>query len=266
MSTNANSDIPRDLMARYLVALADDELVLGHRDSEWTGHGPILEEDIAFSNIAQDELGHALALFTIAAELGGMSPDTMAFGRPWQDFRCCRFVEYPKGDFAYTVVRQFFFDAAEQVRMKSHEQSSFEPLRDVSAKILAEEGYHLMHSRGLFERLGDSTDESRRRMQEAVSLAFPQALGLFEEMDGEQDLVRAGAVSASRVLQHAWLNDVVPVVSGVGLAAPVRKGSEGYMLDCSPEEGGRKGNHTAELALLVQDLQQVYQSVPGAKW
>lgn len=266
MPTNANPDMPRDAMVRYLVALADDELVLGHRDSEWTGHGPILEEDIAFSNIAQDELGHALALFTIAAELGGGSPDAMAFERPWQEFRCCRFVEYPKGDFAYTVVRQFFFDAAEQVRMKSHEQSSFEPLRDVSAKILAEEGYHLMHSRGLFERLGDATDESRKRMQEAVSLAFPQALGLFEEVEGEQDLVRSGAVSASRVLKDAWLDEVLPVVTGARLAAPVQKGSKGYVFDCSPEEGGRKGNHTAALAPLVQDLQQVYQSVPGAKW
>src|SRR5512135_1792438 len=106
-------------LERFILSLADDELILGHRDSEWTGYGPILEEDIAFSNIAQDEIGHSLVWYTLYRDLTDVEPDAMGFRRSWNDFRCCRFVEYPKGDFGYTVVRQYLFDVAEQVRLES---------------------------------------------------------------------------------------------------------------------------------------------------
>src|SRR3970040_160956 len=117
--TGISPNIPRHPLLKLLVALADDELMLGHRNSEWTGHSPILEEDIAFSNIAQDELGHSLVWYTLYEQLTGKSPDSMAFERGWQDFSCCRFVTYPRGDFAYTVVRQYLFDEAEYVRLSS---------------------------------------------------------------------------------------------------------------------------------------------------
>ncbi|MEX1140431.1 MAG: 1,2-phenylacetyl-CoA epoxidase subunit PaaC [Bacteroidota bacterium] len=246
----------------YLTSLADDELVLGHRDSEWTGYAPILEEDIAFSNIAQDELGHSLAFYTLAEKLGNSSPDTMAFDRPWQKFFCCRFVQYPKGDFAYTVMRQFLFDSAERVRMKSLGSSTYEPLRDCSSKILAEEAYHLMHTQALIERLGDATEESHNRMQSAAAAAFPQSLGMFEDFEGEDELVKQGIIVPSKDLKAEWLSFVVPLLERASLKLPVR----GLEPDCIPDLGGRRGKHTEHLAHVVADLQKVYQMAPGANW
>lgn len=246
----------------YLISLADDELVLGHRDSEWTGYAPILEEDIAFSNIAQDELGHSLALYTLAEALGSPSPDAMAFERSWKQFRCCRFVQYPKGDFAYTVMRQFLFDSAEQVRMKSLASSTHEPLRDCAAKILAEEAYHLMHSQALIERLGDATEESHMRMQTVATAAFAQALGMFEEFEGEEELIKQRVIVPSKTLKDEWLSTVIPILTKATLKLPIR----GIVPECVPDLGGRKGTHTEHLSHLVADLQKVYQMAPGANW
>lgn len=255
-----------DSLISYLTALADDEFILGHRDSEWTGYAPILEEDIAFSNIAQDEIGHALALYELAQSLGGKHPDAMGFERPWKEFACSRFVTYPKGDFAYTVVRQYLYDAAEQVRMKAHAASAFVPLRNLSEKILAEEAYHLMHSKGLVERLGNATEESHRRMQAAVDTAFPQALGLFEPVQGTEKLVEAGVARPESELMHAWLEAVVPTLESSGLQSPVRIKGSTYELSCKPGYGGRVGNHTEHLEQIVADLQQVYKMAPGGNW
>lgn len=259
-------NLAKTALISFLTALADDELILGHRDSEWTGHAPILEEDIAFSNIAQDEIGHALALYTLAQELGGKHPDAMAFERPWKEFLCSRFVTYPKGDFAYTVVRQYLHDEEEQVRMRSLASTSVGPLRELSEKILAEESYHLMHSKGLVERLGNATEESHRRMQSAVDAAFPQALGLFEPAPGSDKLVKDGVIRPESELLNAWLDQVVPTLESSGLHPPVRKMGSGYEPACKPEEGGRTGNHTEHLEQVVKDLQQVYKMAPGAQW
>ena len=126
-------------LQEFLFSLADDELVLGHRDAEWTGHAPILEEDIAFSNIAQDEMGHALVWYTMLQGMTGLTPDQMAFERDAAEFRCCRFVTYPRGDFAYTVIRQYLFDEAERIRLISLGSSTHSGIRAASAKLLAEE-------------------------------------------------------------------------------------------------------------------------------
>ncbi len=264
--TGISPNIPRDPLLKLLVALADDELILGHRDSEWTGHAPILEEDIAFSNIAQDEIGHSLALLTLHSELTGKSPDTMVFERPWQEFTCCRFVAYPKGDFAYTVVRQYLFDEAEQVKMNSFQESSFEPLRGLSKKILAEEAYHLMHTRGLVVRLGDATEESHRRMQQAAIDAFPQALGMFETLAGESDLVKAGVVRPSDSLRQQWLERVVPTLTDSTLKTEARQSNGTWSIQCKPDNGGRTGNHREDVKQLVSDLQSVYRTAPGPGW
>lgn len=259
-------NIPRDPLLKFIVALADDELILGHRNSEWTGHAPILEEDIAFSNIAQDELGHSLALFALHSEIAGITPDTMVFERAWQDFTCCRFVTYPKGDFAYTVTRQYLFDEAEQVRMKSLLESSFEPLRGLAHKILAEEAYHLMHSKGLVVRLGDATEESHQRMQRAVADAFPQALGMFEKISGEEELVKAGVIKPSDSLLQTWLGQVVPTLTDSTLKPEALESSGNWKMQCIPDNGGREGRHTDHLKQLVADMQSVYQTAPGSGW
>ena len=248
---------PPESLRRLLLAMADDELMLGHRDSEWTGHAPILEEDIAFSNIAQDELGHALIWYTLHEQLSGQPPDAMAFERTWNAFTCCHLVTYPKGDFAYTVVRQYLFDEAEQVRLASLAGSSHTLLRDVAGKILREEAYHLMHVRGLVARLGDATEESHGRMQTAVTAAYPQALGLFELLEGEDDLVRNGVFPGMEVLRREWQERVAPVLAAATLTIPA---------NATPDTGGRTGRHTPDLLSLVDDLQRVYRLVPGGRW
>jgi len=258
--------LPREQLLCYILAMADDELMLGHRNSEWTGHSPILEEDIAFSNIAQDELGHSLVWYTLYEQLTGKSPDSMAFEREWQDFSCCHFVTYPRGDFAYTVVRQYLFDEAEHVRLSSFGRSSFPTFHDIAGKLLREEAYHLMHIKGLVTRLGDATDESRRRMQAALDAAFPQSLGIFEKLGGEDALVTAGLFPGNDVLQREWLQRVVPVFASASLKPPVSTQNGTLSINCTPDLGGRQRKHTEHLNQLVDDLQLVHRIAPGAKW
>jgi ring-1,2-phenylacetyl-CoA epoxidase subunit PaaC len=261
-----NEGFPAEAAQTLLLALADDELILGHRDSEWTGHGPLLEEDIAFSNISQDELGHALVWYRLYEQLTGKTPDAMAFTRQWTEYTCCHFVAYPKGDFAYTVVRQYLFDVAEQVRLSSFAQSTYLPIKEASAKILREEAYHLMHTQGLLERLGDSTEESHRRMQAAVDAAFPQALGMFEALEREEELIASGVCVANAALQKEWLARVVPVLQGATLTVPVKEQNGTFAISLAPDFGGRRKMQTEHLKQLVGDLQSVYQIAPGAKW
>lgn len=255
------NEIPAGLspepLLRLLVAMADDELALGHRNAEWTGHAPILEEDIAFSNIAQDELGHALAWYSLHERLGGRPPDFMGFERSWRDFTSCRFVTYPKGDFAYTLVRQYLFDEAEQVRLAAFGLSSFPAFREIAGKLIREEAYHLIHVKGLVSRLGDATEESHRRMQSAVDTALPQALGLFERLEGEDLLVEGGVFPGNAALQQAWTARVTPVLEAASLKLPP---------DPTPDLGGRRGSHTPDLQQLVDDMQKVYRLAPGGRW
>jgi ring-1,2-phenylacetyl-CoA epoxidase subunit PaaC len=266
MNSSAHLNSSSEALSELLVALADDELILGHRDSEWTGHSPILEEDIAFSNLAQDEIGHALVWLSINESIGGKSPDWMGFERKWNDFTCSHFVQYPKHDYAYTVVRQFLFDAAERIRLQSLKQSSFQPIKEAAKKILREEHYHLLHSQGLVERLGGATEESHRRMQEAVDAAFPQSLGLFEPLVHEGDLVKGSGMKPSSELQEEWLGYVVPILESATLLLPTKKSNGKFIAVCAPEYGGRSKQHTPHLQSLVADMQSVYQIAPESKW
>lgn len=253
-------------LEQFILSLADDELILGHRDSEWTGYAPILEEDIAFSNIAQDEIGHSLVWYTLYQDLTGLDPDTMVFKRSWNDFTCCRFVEYPKGDFGYTVVRQYLFDIAEQVKLESFSKSSFEPLAQIADRLLKEEAYHRLHSETLLERLGNATAESSQRMQAAIDLAFPQSLGMFEPVESESDLIKGTVFLGSAEISNKWLDIVAPKFASVDLKLPVTDENGVFKLRCVPEFGGRRGNHTNHLKTLVDDLHKVYSLAPEAKW
>lgn len=255
--TDRHAPAAREPLLRLLLAMADDELMLGHRNAEWTGHAPILEEDIAFSNIAQDELGHSLAWYTLHESLTGRTPDAMAFERPWSGFTCARFVTHPRGDFAYTVMRQYLFDEAEQVRLRALASSSWAPLRDLAGKVLREEAYHLLHVKGLVTRLGTATQESRSRMSAALAVAYPQALGLFEPLEGEEELAGSGVFPGMQAIEHDWKERVHAVLATAGMQEPG---------DAVPDRGGRRGAHGPHLEALVDDLQQVYRLAPGADW
>lgn len=239
-----------------LFQLADDELVIGHRDAAWTGHGPILEADIAFSSMAQDELGHAQVYYGLLHDLGETEPDRLAFLRAAADFRCAQLVELPNGDWAFSSVRQFLYDAAETVRLAALAGSSFAPLAQAARKFAGEEKYHLLHGRTWMQQLGQAGGESRVRLQAALDQAYPYALGLFEPTDAEAALAARGLKPPEAELQGHWEALTRPVLAEAGLTPP----------KAAPVYGGRRGQHTPHLAALLADMQLVFRSDPEASW
>jgi ring-1,2-phenylacetyl-CoA epoxidase subunit PaaC len=243
-------------LAVYLLAMADDELILGHRNSEWCGHAPILEEDIAFANIALDEIGHAVVWYRLLADLRGEDretyPDQLVYFRDADEFRSAAIAELPKGDWAFTVVRQYLFDAFEVVHLERLAASTYLPLAQAAAKIRTEEMYHLRHTKAWVRRLGLGTDESRRRMQAALDELFPYALQLFEPT---QDVL-AEMVPRVRELRDAWQADVLPYLRESGLAVPPE----------TPRPASSRWQHTHHLTALLDELQSVARLVPGARW
>jgi ring-1,2-phenylacetyl-CoA epoxidase subunit PaaC len=240
-----------------LFRLADDELVIGHRNSEWTGLGPIIEADIALSSMAQDEIGHAQAYYRLLHDLGRPDPDTLAFLRGPEEFRCASVAALPRGDWAFSITRQFLYDAAESVRLKALAVCSYRPLAELARKIAGEEKYHLLHGRTWVTKLGQGTDESRSRMQTALDAAFPHALGLFEPTKHDRAIAAMGLQPPESALRDRWGDVVEPVLAEAGLTAP--SGVE-------PVYGGRAGRHPPELAELLEAMQKVYRIDPAAKW
>ncbi len=246
----------REAVGNLLLAMADEEVLIGHRDSEWVGHAPILEADIAIASIAQDEIGHAILWYSLLQELGWPDPDRMAYFRDPPEFRNATLVELPRGDWAFTVVRQFLFDFAEKVRLEALMGSAWTPLAEAAAKVRREETYHLMHSRAWIARLGDATEESHQRMQAALDLAWPHALGLFEPAPGEALRVAEGIQPPEAELRARWEAEVRPILEAASLVIP----------QAEPIYGGRAGRHTEHLASLLADFQLVARSGLGETW
>lgn len=249
----------RDAMKDMLLRMADDVLILAHRHSEWTGLGPLLEEDIAFSSIAQDKLGHAQALYAILHEhFEGDEPDVMAFGRPEQQIRCCHLVELPNGEYDFSLIRHFLFDAAEFIRWSALVESSFEPLAKLALKIRGELKYHLYHAQTWIIQLGaQGSEESRARMQTAIRMAWPYALGIFEKREGDTGLVAEGVFPGEDELRTRWLAFVGSVLDKASLDLPA---------DASAILGGRDGYHTEYLGPLLDEMTEVYRQDPSAQW
>lgn len=243
-------------LIRKLTALADDEIILAHRDSEWTGHAPILEEDIALANIAQDELGHASLYLELRRALDGSDPDRLAFFRDADGFTNVRLVELPKGDWAFTMLRQFLFDAYETLWLEAARASAYAPLAEVAAKALREERFHLQHTALWVERLALGTDESRRRTQHALNELWPFAGQLFQPVLDEEGLVEAGILPDLAGVRARWEALVVPHLTGkCGLALPV----------APTDAAGGRDTHTEHLAPLLMEMQSVARAVPNAE-
>ncbi|KAA3647917.1 MAG: phenylacetate-CoA oxygenase subunit PaaI [Chloroflexi bacterium] len=246
-------------LAKYLIAIGDDELVLAHRDSEWCGHAPILEEDIAFANISLDEIGHARLWYEIAAELLGEDkatyPDQLAFFRSASQFHSIQMNSLPNGDWAFTMLRQFLFDSAEVPRLEGLVESSHKPLAEAAVKIRNEEIYHLRHTSAWVKRLGLGTEESNRRMQVALDELWSYAQQLFLPIDGEVDLVAAGLVPDSAEIKSAWLESVVPSLEQADLIIP----------DEGPPPRDRSVQ-TQHLAHLITEMQSVARLEPQGRW
>ena len=242
-----------------LYKMADDLLIIGHRNSEWTGLGPILEEDIAFSSMAQDKIGQSQALFQLLHELGEQEPDIVAFTRNAKQFHNAQFVELPNGDYDFSLMRHFLYDVADQLRFEMLANSSYEPLAKVARKIKGELKYHVFHANTWIVKLGSANEESKARMQTALNDAWNYALGLFEEGDFENDLKNEGVFAGEVALKQLWLETITPTLTKATLTIPRENTWE-------PKLGGRQGIHTEHLEPLVEEMSEVFRVDPSAEW
>jgi ring-1,2-phenylacetyl-CoA epoxidase subunit PaaC len=223
---------PNQSRAQTLLDIADDELVLGWRNSEWTGIAPFLEEDVAFSSIAQNEIGHARALYSLAAEELGTTADELAFDREPDEYRCAQLVELKRLDWAPTIARHYLYETADAVRVEALKASNEADLAGLVAKIDREETYHRMHAEMWVDRL-QATEEGARRLREAVEELWPYALGVLD------DELRAGWTE--RIGTRLWFE--------LPAAEPIER-----------------GEHTDDLRELWEEMTMVRRSVPGATW
>lgn len=250
----------KQALSQKLLAMADDELILAHRNSEWCGHAPILEEDIAFANIAQDELGHAGLWYGLLQALDGSDPDRLVFFREAREYRNVRMVELPNDDWALSMLRQYLFDSYELVLLERLVQSALPPLAQAAAKARREEIYHLRHTRTWVQRLGLGTEESRRRMQDALDTLWPHTAQLFAPLPAEERLVQADIIPPPRQLEEQWRETVLPFLEESGLALDKAQKAS------ATGDAASRDQHTEHLARLLEELQSVARLDPEASW
>ena len=245
----------KDLLYR----IADDQLILGHRNSEWTGMGPLLEEDIAFSSMAQDKLGQSLALYTLLQKLGEPAPDTVAFMRNSAEFHNCIFVELPNGEYDFSLIRHFLYDTGLALRFQMLTASTFQPLAELATKIRGELRYHTLHANTWITQLGSATPESIRRLQSSLEYALPYALGMFETSPLENELIAEGIFPGEDVLRNQWKGKIENIIGQTQLNLPAWETVQGVT-------GGRTGKHSEHLQPLLDEMSEVFKIDPSAEW
>lgn len=244
---NDQGRMTNDLIAQKVLEYADDSIILGHRNSEWAGHAPILEEDIGFTNLALDELGHAQLWYVLYQELTGTELDRMMYFRQADGWRNTQFVELPKGDWAFSMLRQYLFDVYENVLLPHLINSSDARVAEIAAKIRSEEIYHLRHTSNWVKRLGLGTDESQTRMQRALDALWGPTQQLFVPLDGESELVAEKVVPEIELVRQHWAEMAGSHLAASGLRVPE---TENAVL-------GSREQHSGHLTELLEDLQQV---------
>lgn len=243
----------------YTLRLADNALILGHRLSEWCGHAPALEEDLALANMALDLIGQARSLYTYAGETErkGRDEDALAYRRDVSDFGNVLLVERPNGDFAATIVRQLLYAAFAHPYFEALTRSKDATLAAIAAKAVKEMAYHLRHASEWTIRLGDGTDESRARVQEALDELWPFAGELFEVDDIERALIEAGIAADPVAIRLVWERTVDEVLREATLTRP----RASWM-----QTGGRTGKHSEHLGHILAELQFLQRAYPDARW
>jgi ring-1,2-phenylacetyl-CoA epoxidase subunit PaaC len=243
----------------YALRRGDDALILGHRLSEWTGHAPILEEELALANIALDLIGQARALYAYAAEREDptRTEDHYAYLRDAPQYRNLLLAELPNGDFAFTIVRQFFYAAFAHVYWQAMTRSADETLAAIAARSEKECAYHLRHASEWLIRLGDGTNESHRRAQDAVDALWPYTGEMFDTDPTEQALITEGIAADPVPLHTAWTATIDRVLDTAILTKP----AGAWM-----QNGGRAGRHTEHLGHLLAEMQHLQRTYPGATW
>ena len=248
-------DATRSALAELLLAVADDEFVIGFWDSEWTGIAPMLEEDVATSSIAQDEIGHARALYELLATLTDDDPDRIAYGREPDGYRHAALLDHARGDWAFSVARRYLYETADAVRLTALASSSYEPLALLAGKMRREETYHLLHTDAWLRRLAGAPDVAER-LADALRTLWPDAQEIFAPLAGEEVLDREGILPTPlRALHADWARQVRPVLEPI----------TGPLLDAAPTLDGRE-RHGDDFRWLHGEFTMVARQEAGATW
>jgi ring-1,2-phenylacetyl-CoA epoxidase subunit PaaC len=249
----------RNALSLLLLAMADDEFVIGFSDSEWTGIAPLLEEDVAMSSLAQDELGHAQALYALLAEVidDGRDADAIAYDRPVEGYYHARLLDHPRGDWADTIARRYLYDTADAIRLDALAASSFRPLRELVAKLRREERYHRMHVAAWLERLAAGGAEPRERLLMALERLAPDASTVLAPLPNDLSLVMAGIADATGdELDARWRAAIGPVFERLDLPMPPPVA----------DPASARSNHSDAFRWLWSEFTAVRSSDPGATW
>ena len=246
-------------LVEYLLRLGDDSLIIGHRLSEWCGHGPILEEDIAMTNLSLDFIGQAAEIFKYAGDVEGKgrTEDDLAYLRFDKDYKNALLVEQPNGDFGMTMMRQFIFDAYRLPLYSRLVNSNDAQLAAIAAKSLKETKYHFKHSSEWVIRLGDGTEESHQRIQESLDTLWRYAAELLYNDEVDAELIANGTIPSMEGLELEWKQNIDTVLKEATLTIPTNNWTH---------EGGRKGMHSEHLGYILAELQYMQRAYPGLEW
>lgn len=259
----AANNLPIDTqkaLIEYLLRLGDNSLILGQRLSEWCGHAPAIEEEVALMNVGLDLIGQARNWLEYAARLegAGCDADQLAYLRDAHQFRNLLLVEQPNGNFADTMARQYFFDAWHSLTLEALTTSSQTDIADIAAKSLKEAKYHLRRSREWVIRLGDGTELSQDRMQQAIDNLWSYTGELFEMDELEAKLVALGIAADQHLIKERWREEVSQTMESATLEQP---DPDAYM-----HQGGKQGVHTEKLGFLLAEMQFLQRAYPNATW
>lgn len=243
----------------YLLRLGDSDLILSHRLSQWVGHAPAIEEELALGNIALDLLGQAQLWLSLAAQTAndGRDADQLVYLRDAGEYRNILLVEQLNGDFAHTMTRQFFFDSFHQLLLGALTQTSNGSVAAIAAKSLKEVNYHLRRSRDWVITLGDGSDESHDRMTKAVDNLWSYTGELFQMDSIDEALIATGVAVDLAPLREPWLRDIATTFAAAALAIPQNDWAQ---------RGGKRGVHTEHLGFLLAEMQFLQRAYPNATW
>jgi ring-1,2-phenylacetyl-CoA epoxidase subunit PaaC len=273
-------------LVTVVTPLADDELILGHRNSEWTGYAPHIEEDVAFSSIAQDEIGHAAALYGLIGEITGDDPNRLALGRQQHEYLNALLCERPNKDWAFTLARHWLYDTADNIRLEALEHSAEPRLAAVVRKIRREERYHTLHATTWIKRVARGPVEARTKLVEAISDSFDDAVALFEPLEHEDEIVGTGILPvASDELRRTFLDRTATALDELGYPTHVHAraderadfvaSSSGDLIADQepaatepppPPRRAKRGQHSADFHTLWDVMTRTYRENPGATW
>ena len=275
-----------EALVSLITALADDELIIGHRHSEWTGFAPHIEEDVAFSSIAQDEIGHAAAYYSLIAEATDASPDRMALGRDPHDYRHAVLCERPNRDWSYSLVRHWLYDTADDVRLEPLQESADAGLAALATKMRREERYHLLHANAWIKRVAEGPVEGRTRLIDALGQCFPEALELFDSLELEDSILEEGLLPCpSSELRARFSKRATNELADFGLPEVIHRdlddsaeflaSSSGDLIASDQTTsntstrsgiGGRTGRHSDDFKTLWDEMTSTHRLHPDAQW